>query len=141
MKFNGCEVVLIEKLSISTSKFSPNTDGIHVGNTKSVGIYNSMISNGDDYISIGPRCSNVDIEGVTYGLSHGISIGSLGVHNSRACVSNITVRTTLSHVENLITSVTKGSFNPEKSLKKRKEKKKFESCKFKAHGSRLHQRS
>ncbi|EOY06848.1 Pectin lyase-like superfamily protein isoform 1 [Theobroma cacao] len=92
MKFDGCEGVLIEKLSISTPKLSPNTDGIHIENTKSVGIYNSMISNGDDCISIGPGCSNVDIEGVTCGPSHGISIGSLGVHNSQACVSNVTVR-------------------------------------------------
>ncbi|KAJ0034331.1 hypothetical protein Pint_24262 [Pistacia integerrima] len=92
MKFDGCEGVLIEKISISSPKLSPNTDGIHLGNTKSVGIYNSMITNGDDCISIGPGCANVDIEGVTCGPSHGISIGSLGVHNSEACVSNITVR-------------------------------------------------
>ncbi|KAM7463188.1 hypothetical protein LguiA_031309 [Lonicera macranthoides] len=91
MKFDGCEGVLIEKLSISSPKLSPNTDGIHIENTKSVGIYNSVIGNGDDCISIGPGCSNVDIEGVTCGPSHGISIGSLGVHNSQACVSNITV--------------------------------------------------
>ncbi|GKV06825.1 hypothetical protein SLEP1_g18659 [Rubroshorea leprosula] len=92
MKFDGCEGVLIDKLLISSAKLSPNTDGIHVENTKSVGIYNSMISNGDDCISIGPGCVDVDIEGVTCGPSHGISIGSLGVHNSQACVSNISVR-------------------------------------------------
>lgn len=92
MKFDGCEGVLIDKLSISSPKLSPNTDGIHIENTKAVGIYNSMISNGDDCISIGPGCANVAIEGVTCGPSHGISIGSLGVHNSQACVSNITVR-------------------------------------------------
>ncbi|KAL2464471.1 Polygalacturonase [Forsythia ovata] len=92
MKFDGCEGVLIDKLSISSPKLSPNTDGIHIENTKAVGIYNSVIGNGDDCISIGPGCSNVDIEAVTCGPSHGISIGSLGVHNSRACVSNITVR-------------------------------------------------
>ncbi|XP_057959043.1 polygalacturonase At1g48100 [Malania oleifera] len=92
MKFDGCEGVLIEKLVISSPKLSPNTDGIHVENTKSVGIYNSIIGNGDDCVSIGPGCSNVDIEGVTCGPSHGISIGSLGVHNSQACVSNISVR-------------------------------------------------
>ena len=124
MKFDGCEGVLIEKLSISTPKLSPNTDGIHIENTKSVGIYNSMISNGDDCISIGPGCSNVDIEGVTCGPSHGMSIGSLGVHNSRACVSNIIVHTVLSHVENLVTSVTKGSFNPFFEGKNHKKKKK-----------------
>ncbi|XP_068331809.1 polygalacturonase At1g48100 isoform X2 [Pyrus communis] len=92
MKFDGCEGVLIEKISISSPKLSPNTDGIHIENTKSVAIYDSMISNGDDCISIGTGCANVDIMGVTCGPSHGISIGSLGVHNSQACVSNITVR-------------------------------------------------
>ncbi|KAL6343853.1 hypothetical protein AAG906_027624 [Vitis piasezkii] len=92
MKFDGCEGVLIEKLSISSPKLSPNTDGIHIENTKSVGIYNSEIGNGDDCISIGRGCSDVNIEGVTCGPSHGISIGSLGVQNSQACVSNITVR-------------------------------------------------
>uniref|UniRef100_A0A803KU72 Rhamnogalacturonase A/B/Epimerase-like pectate lyase domain-containing protein n=1 Tax=Chenopodium quinoa TaxID=63459 RepID=A0A803KU72_CHEQI len=47
---------------------------------------------GDDCISIGPGCSDVDIQGVVCDHSHGISIGSLGVHNSRSCVSNITVK-------------------------------------------------
>ncbi|KAG2726772.1 hypothetical protein I3843_01G124000 [Carya illinoinensis] len=92
IKFNDCEGILVEKLSISSPKLSPNTDGIHIENTKGVGIYNSLIANGDDCISIGPGCSDVDIEGVTCGPSHGISIGSLGVQNSRACVSNVTVR-------------------------------------------------
>lgn len=46
VKFDGCQGVLIDKLSISSPKLSPNTDGIHLGNTKGVGIYNSMISNG-----------------------------------------------------------------------------------------------
>ncbi|GAV86016.1 Glyco_hydro_28 domain-containing protein [Cephalotus follicularis] len=91
MKFDGCEGVLIERLFISSPKLSPNTDGIHIENAKDVAIHNSVISNGDDCISIGPGCSNVDIDGVTCGPSHGISIGSLGVHNSQACVSNISV--------------------------------------------------
>ncbi|KAE9594879.1 hypothetical protein Lal_00013237 [Lupinus albus] len=94
VKFDGCQGVLIEELSLYSPKLSPNTDGIHLGNTKGVGIYNTIISNGDDCISIGPGCSDVDIKGVTCGPSHGISIGSLGVHNSQACVSNLTVRDT-----------------------------------------------
>lgn len=102
MKFDGCQGVLIDKLSISSPKLSPNTDGIHIENTKSVGIYNSVIANGisrktqnlklyefeytffsfakkglidetgDDCISIGTGCSDVDIEAVTCGPSHGI---------------------------------------------------------------------
>lgn len=47
MKFDGCEGVLIEKLSISSPKLSPNTDGIHIENTKFVGIYDSVIGNGN----------------------------------------------------------------------------------------------
>ncbi|KAF6172180.1 hypothetical protein GIB67_024802 [Kingdonia uniflora] len=92
MKFDGCDGVQIEDLSISTPALSPNTDGIHIENTKSVGIYNSFIANGDDCISIGTGCSDVNIENITCEHSHGISIGSLGVQNSHACVSNITVR-------------------------------------------------
>ncbi|KAE9599203.1 hypothetical protein Lal_00043847 [Lupinus albus] len=94
IKIDGCQGVLIDELSLYSPKLSPNTDGIHLGNTKGVGIYNTMISNGDDCISIGPGCSDVDIQGVTCAPSHGISIGSLGVHNSKACVSNLTVRNT-----------------------------------------------
>ncbi|PKU75783.1 polygalacturonase At1g48100 [Dendrobium catenatum] len=92
VKFDGCEGVHIEGLSINSPALSPNTDGIHIEDTKYVGIYNSMISNGDDCISIGPGCSDVDIYNVTCGHGHGISIGSLGMQNSEACVSNISVR-------------------------------------------------
>ncbi|CAH9137065.1 unnamed protein product [Cuscuta epithymum] len=91
LKFDGCDGVEIYDLSISSPKLSPNTDGIHVQDTTRVRIYDSVIANGDDCISIGSGCSNVEINAVTCGPSHGISIGSLGVHNSQACVSNVTV--------------------------------------------------
>ncbi|KAL8151292.1 hypothetical protein V2J09_021100 [Rumex salicifolius] len=92
VKFDDCEGVSIDKLSINSPRTSPNTDGIHIQNTKSVAISNSIIANGDDCISIGPGCMDVDIDGVTCTHSHGISIGSLGVQHTQACVSNITVR-------------------------------------------------
>lgn len=47
MKFDGCQGVMIDDVSISSPKLSPNTDGIHVENSNDVGIYNSMISNGN----------------------------------------------------------------------------------------------
>ncbi|KAK9673350.1 hypothetical protein RND81_12G162000 [Saponaria officinalis] len=91
IRFDACQNVHVNSLVIKSPGYSPNTDGIHVENTNDVQIYNSVISNGDDCISIGAGSHNLDIKNVTCGPSHGISIGSLGVHNSKACVSNITV--------------------------------------------------
>ncbi|KAJ1425621.1 Pectin lyase fold/virulence factor [Sesbania bispinosa] len=91
-RFDGCKSVHVDSIFITAPALSPNTDGIHIENTNDVKIYNSVISNGDDCISIGAGCYDVDIKNMTCGPGHGISIGSLGNHNSRACVSNITVR-------------------------------------------------
>ncbi|GLT57113.1 hypothetical protein SLA2020_301070 [Shorea laevis] len=90
-RFDVCHDVHVESLSIKAPAQSPNTDGIHIENTDNFQIYNSVISNGDDCVSIGAGCFNVDTKNVTCGPSHGISIGSLGFHNSRACVSKISV--------------------------------------------------
>nr|CAB3473054.1 unnamed protein product [Digitaria exilis] len=92
LKFDACARVHVDGLFVSSPAFSPNTDGVHVENTTDVQILNSRIYNGDDCVSIGAGCSNVHIENITCGHGHGISIGSLGVHNTRACVSNVTVR-------------------------------------------------
>ncbi|WVZ71306.1 hypothetical protein U9M48_019904 [Paspalum notatum var. saurae] len=92
LKFDGCRRVRVDGLVVSSPAFSPNTDGVHVENTTSVHILNSRIYNGDDCVSIGAGCSDVHIDNITCGHGHGISIGSLGVHNTRACVSNVTVR-------------------------------------------------
>ncbi|GAB4855675.1 hypothetical protein Ancab_024297 [Ancistrocladus abbreviatus] len=100
-RFDNCQDVHIDSLQIQSPAQSPNTDGIHVENTRDVKIYDSIISNGDDCISIGAGSHNIDIKNMTCGPSHGISIGSLGVHNSRACVSNITVtNSVIKHSDN-----------------------------------------
>ncbi|KAI3701119.1 hypothetical protein L2E82_45764 [Cichorium intybus] len=44
-RYGAMTGVLINKVSISSPKLSPNTDGIHIENTKSVSIYNLMIGN------------------------------------------------------------------------------------------------
>ncbi|XP_062197232.1 polygalacturonase At1g48100-like [Phragmites australis] len=92
-RFDSCRGVLVSGLSINSPELSPNTDGIHVENTQDVLITNSVVSNGDDCVSIGAGTLNVHIENVTCGPGHGISIGSLGKPgSSRACVANVTVR-------------------------------------------------
>ncbi|KAJ1423062.1 Pectin lyase fold/virulence factor [Sesbania bispinosa] len=92
LKFDNCNGVLVHDVSISSPGDSPNTDGIHLQNSKDVLIYRSTLACGDDCISIQTGCSNVFVHNVDCGPGHGISIGSLGKDNTRACVSNITVR-------------------------------------------------
>ncbi|KAL4305400.1 hypothetical protein HN51_039391 [Arachis hypogaea] len=92
LRFDACRSVHIESIHIKAPRLSPNTDGIHIENSTDVKIYNTVISNGDDCVSIGTGCYDVDIKNITCGPGHGISIGSLGKYNSRACVSNIKVR-------------------------------------------------
>ncbi|EAY72491.1 hypothetical protein OsI_00348 [Oryza sativa Indica Group] len=91
-RFDNCNGVRVDGLSISSPALSPNTDGIHVENTSDVLITNTVVSNGDDCVSIGAGTLNVHIENVTCGPGHGISIGSLGKAGTKACVANVTVR-------------------------------------------------
>ncbi|XP_010420112.1 PREDICTED: polygalacturonase At1g48100-like [Camelina sativa] len=60
-------------------------------------INNFLLSTGDDCISIQTGCSNIYIHDVDCGPGHGISIGGLGKDNTKACVSNITVRDVTMH--------------------------------------------
>jgi polygalacturonase len=92
LKFDNCNGVLVHDVTISSPGDSPNTDGIHLQNSKDVLIHHSKLACGDDCISIQTGCSNVYVHNVDCGPGHGISIGSLGKDNTRACVSNITVR-------------------------------------------------
>lgn len=46
-RFDGCQNIRIQSLTIKSPSQSPNTDGIHIENTKNVGIYDSVITNGN----------------------------------------------------------------------------------------------
>ena len=75
-RFDSCRGVHVDSLSISSPALSPNTDGIHVENTQDVLITNTVVSNGDDCVSIGAGTLNVHIENVTCGPGHGIRFAS-----------------------------------------------------------------
>lgn len=92
LKFDDCNGVQVFDMSVSSPGDSPNTDGIHLQNTQNVVIHGTKLACGDDCISIQTGSSNVYIHDVNCGPGHGISIGSLGEDNTKACVSNITVR-------------------------------------------------
>ncbi|GFY91571.1 pectin lyase-like superfamily protein [Actinidia rufa] len=92
LKFDNCIGVSVFNISISSPGDSPNTDGIHLQNSRDVLIRSSNLACGDDCVSIQTGCTNVYIHNVNCGPGHGISIGGLGKDKTKACVSNITVR-------------------------------------------------
>jgi len=87
-----CKDMLIKDVTVTAPGDSPNTDGIHMGDSSGVTIVNTVIGVGDDCISIGPGTSKVNITGVTCGPGHGISIGSLGRYKDEKDVTDINVK-------------------------------------------------
>ncbi|KAH0469550.1 hypothetical protein IEQ34_001108 [Dendrobium chrysotoxum] len=82
----------LHSIKLIAPENSPNTDGIHVGESKNISINQSIISTGDDCISIGPGTANLSISEVRCGPGHGISIGSLGGGKDEGDVVGIIVR-------------------------------------------------
>ncbi|KAL1565634.1 galacturonan 1,4-alpha-galacturonidase [Salvia divinorum] len=97
LKFDNCVGVSVYNFTAVSPGDSPNTDGIQLQNSKDVLIRSSNLSCGDDCVSIQTGCTNVYIHNVNCGPGHGISIGGLGKDNTKACVSNITVRDIVMH--------------------------------------------
>ncbi|KAL1206892.1 Polygalacturonase ADPG2 [Cardamine amara subsp. amara] len=86
-----CSDVEVTNVVVTAPGNSPNTDGIHITNTQNIRVSKSIIGTGDDCISIESGSQNVQINDITCGPGHGISIGSLGDDNSNAFVSGVTV--------------------------------------------------
>ncbi|CAL0332360.1 unnamed protein product [Lupinus luteus] len=82
--FRDCTHVAASNLKVLAPAFSPNTDGIHISESKGVEIKDSVIRTGDDCISIVRNSSQVRIRNISCGPGHGISIGSLGKSESEA---------------------------------------------------------
>ncbi|KAB5551802.1 hypothetical protein DKX38_009113 [Salix brachista] len=91
VSFEKSKNVQVSNLTVTSPEGSPNTDGIHVTGTQNIQITDSVIGTGDDCISIVSGSKNVQASDITCGPGHGISIGSLGVHNSEDYVSGVTV--------------------------------------------------
>ncbi|KAG0610831.1 hypothetical protein M758_7G095200 [Ceratodon purpureus] len=91
LTFSNCDGVYATGLHITAPRDSPNTDGIHLTNSRNVFILNCKIRTGDDCVSIQSGSNRVLIEDIMCGPGHGISVGSLGESKSRACVWGIRV--------------------------------------------------
>ncbi|KAI3975716.1 hypothetical protein MKX01_023142 [Papaver californicum] len=74
----GCKKLKIKFLKITAPDDNPNTDGIHMGHSNEVTVYDSHISTCDDCISVSLGSFNTYIYKVVCGPGHGISVGSLG---------------------------------------------------------------
>nr|ACN85237.1 exopolygalacturonase precursor [Oryza minuta] len=91
MNIYRCKDVTIRGVTITAPEESPNTDGIHIGDSSKINIADTIIGTGDDCISIGPGSDKINITGVTCGPGHGISIGSLGRYKDERDVMDVTV--------------------------------------------------
>nr|CAN79473.1 hypothetical protein VITISV_023355 [Vitis vinifera] len=79
-------------VAISAPEDSLNTDGIHIGRSSGIHISDSTIEPGDDCVSIGDGSEQINIQRVTYGLGHGICVGSLGKYPNEEPVVGISVK-------------------------------------------------
>ncbi|GJS84476.1 polygalacturonase-like protein [Tanacetum coccineum] len=91
ISFDHCENVQVSKIQVTAPEDSPNTNGIHITHTQNIIVSDSIIGTGDDCILIETGSTNVQATGITCGPGHGISIGSLGDHNTEAFISYITI--------------------------------------------------
>ncbi|AQK82041.1 Pectin lyase-like superfamily protein [Zea mays] len=97
MNMYQCKDMLIKDVTVTAPGDSPNTDGIHMGDTSGITITNTVIGVGDDCISIGPGTSKVNITGVTCGPGHGIFIDMMYCPN-KLCTANGASKVTVKDV-------------------------------------------
>ncbi|EFJ18434.1 hypothetical protein SELMODRAFT_112735 [Selaginella moellendorffii] len=99
LKFDSCQGVVVNNVTISSPYTSPNTDGIHLQDTRYAAVRSSRVlcCAGDDCVSIQTGCSNIEIFDMMCGPGHGISIGGLGRGGTKACVSDVSVHDVVVH--------------------------------------------
>ncbi|KAL0699924.1 hypothetical protein Bca4012_056046 [Brassica carinata] len=85
--------VRVYKVMVSSPGDSPNTDGIHITGSTNVVLQDCKIGTGDDCVSIVNASSNIKMKRIYCGPGHGISIGSLGNHNSTGIVTKVVLDT------------------------------------------------
>lgn len=92
MNILGCKNVTLQHIIIRAPQESLNTDGIHIGRSSGINVTGADIITGDDCVSLGDGSQQINIEKVTCGPGHGISVGSLGKYHNEQPVMGVTVR-------------------------------------------------
>ncbi|XP_078443694.1 exopolygalacturonase-like [Wolffia australiana] len=83
--------IVFSSIKLIAPENSPNTDGIHIGSSSNIKIFDSTVTTGDDCISLGEGVTNITIARVSCGPGHGISVGSLGKYANQKDVVGVTV--------------------------------------------------
>ncbi|CAH8305337.1 unnamed protein product [Eruca vesicaria subsp. sativa] len=108
--------VNIHHIKLIAPAESPNTDGIHLSNADNVRITDSFIATGDDCVSVGRGCNGVNVERVTCGPGHGLSVGSLGKYPNEEDVSDINFKNcTMKNTDNGLRIKSWGGSSPSKA--------------------------
>ncbi|KAF5482575.1 hypothetical protein F2P56_003133 [Juglans regia] len=92
MNILQCKNVTLQHIIIRAPQESLNTDGIHIGLSSGINVTGADIKTGDDCVSLGDGSQQINIEKVTCGPGHGISVGSLGKYHNEQPVRGVTVR-------------------------------------------------
>lgn len=92
MDILNCWNMTLQYVTINATGDSLNTDGIHMGRSTGVNISDAIIKTGDDSLSIGDGSQHINVEKVTCGPGHGISVGSLGKYHNEEPVVGVTVK-------------------------------------------------
>ncbi|XP_059664495.1 exopolygalacturonase clone GBGA483-like [Cornus florida] len=92
MNILNCNNLTLRHVTINAPENSLNTDGIHIGRSNGINISDANIKTGDDCVSLGDGCQQINVEKVTCGPGHGISVGSLGKYHDEQPVNGVTVR-------------------------------------------------
>ncbi|CAN8229697.1 unnamed protein product [Cochlearia groenlandica] len=95
ISIHECKNATLSNLHIIAPEDSPNTDGIDICFSRNIQVLDSSIQTGDDCVAItggSGGSSDINITGVACGPGHGISIGSLGRHDTNDLVQNVNVR-------------------------------------------------
>ncbi|KAI4299231.1 hypothetical protein L6164_032711 [Bauhinia variegata] len=86
-----CKNFTVTDIHITAPGDSPNTDGIHLSECDLVNVANSNIATGGESVSIDQGCINININNITCGQGHGISVGSRRLQNDDKSVEGVTV--------------------------------------------------
>ncbi|KAK1551824.1 hypothetical protein Q3G72_005377 [Acer saccharum] len=79
LKFDNCIGVMVHDISVSSPGDSPNTDGIHLQNSKDAVIRSSTLACGDDCVSIQTGCSNIYVHNGGSGSVQGVLFSNIQV--------------------------------------------------------------